>query len=172
MPRAPNTDPGRDPRWGRTEECYGEDPFLVGTLATAFIEGLQGDDPRYWKAAALLKHFLANSNEDGRESSSSNFDERLWREYYSVPFRMGFEGGGARAFMAAYNALNGIPLPAHPMLKTWSWPNGTSTASSAPTGEPSASGHATTNTFPDLPEAAAAASTPASTSFSTTTRNR
>ena len=65
--RAPNADLARDPRWGRTEEVYGEDPFLVGTLATAFTRGLQGDDPRYWKTAALLKHFLANSNEDGRE---------------------------------------------------------------------------------------------------------
>ncbi|MBE3071840.1 MAG: hypothetical protein IMZ67_02595, partial [Acidobacteria bacterium] len=81
--RAPNADLARDPRWGRTEEVYGEDPFHAGTLATAFTRGLQGDDPRYWKTAALLKHFLANSNEDARERSSSNFDERLWREYYA-----------------------------------------------------------------------------------------
>ena len=84
--RAPNADIARDPRWGRTEEVFGEDPFLVGALATAFTRGLQGDDPRYWKTAALLKHFLANSNEDGRGSSSSNFDERLWREYYAKAF--------------------------------------------------------------------------------------
>ena len=90
--RAPNADLARDPRWGRTEESYGEDPFLVGTLAAAFTRGLQGDDPRYWTTAALLKHFLANSNEDGRTSSSSNFDERLWREYYAWPFERGGEG--------------------------------------------------------------------------------
>jgi beta-glucosidase len=114
---APNADLGRDPRWGRTEECYGEDPFLNGTLAVAFIKGLQGDDPKYWLTASLLKHFFANSNEDGRESSSSDFDERLFREYYSVPFRMGFEEGGARCFMAAYNAWNGIPCAVQPVLR-------------------------------------------------------
>jgi beta-glucosidase len=116
--RAPNADLARDPRWGRTEESYGEDPLLTGTLATAFVRGLQGDDPKYWQAAALLKHFMANSNEDGRDSSSSNFDERLMREYYSVPFRMAIVDGGARAYMAAYNAWNGIPMAVNPILKS------------------------------------------------------
>lgn len=115
--RAPNADIARDPRWGRTEEVYGEDPFLVGTLATAFTRGLQGEDPRYWKTAALLKHFLANSNEDERESCSSNFDERLWREYYAKGFEMAVRDGGARALMAAYNAVNGVPAHVHPMLR-------------------------------------------------------
>jgi beta-glucosidase len=115
--RAPQADLARDPRWGRTEEVFGEDPFLAGTLATAFVRGLQGDDPRYWKTAALLKHFLANSNEDGRTSSSSNFDERLWREYYAKPFEMAVREGGSRALMAAYNAINGTPAHVHPMLR-------------------------------------------------------
>jgi beta-glucosidase len=115
--RAPNADIGRDPRWGRTEECYGEDPYFNGTLAVAFIKGLQGDHPRYWQTAALLKHFLANSNENGRGHTSSNFDERLLREYYSVAFRMGIVEGGARAYMAAYNAYNGIPCTIQPILK-------------------------------------------------------
>jgi beta-glucosidase len=114
--RAPNADLGRDPRWGRTEECYGEDAVLAGTMATAFVRGLQGDHPRYWKTAALLKHFFANSNENGRERSSSDFDEALFREYYSVPFRMAIEDGGARAFMAAYNAHDGVPCTTHPIL--------------------------------------------------------
>lgn len=114
--RAPNADLGRDPRWGRTEECYGEDPYLTGTLAVAFIKGLQGDDPRYWQAAALMKHFLANSNENGRGHTSSDFDERLFREYYSVPFRRGIEEGGSRAFMASYNKVNGVPMAVNPML--------------------------------------------------------
>jgi beta-glucosidase len=115
--RAPNADLGRDPRWGRTEECYGEDPFLAGTLAVAFVRGLQGDHPRYWKTAALLKHFFANSNENGRERTSSDFDESLFRDYYSVPFRMAIEEGGSRAFMAAYNAHNGVPCTVHPVLQ-------------------------------------------------------
>jgi beta-glucosidase len=114
---APNADLARDPRWGRTDECYGEDAFFNGTLAAALVRGLQGDHPTYWQVAALLKHFLANSHEDGRLSTSSDFDERLLREYYSVPFRMGIVQGGARAYMAAYNAHNGIPCTVHPMLK-------------------------------------------------------
>src|ERR1017187_74930 len=56
----PQADLARDPRWGRSEEVYGEDPFFNGTMDAAFIKGLQGDDPRYWLSAALLKHFLAN----------------------------------------------------------------------------------------------------------------
>jgi beta-glucosidase len=115
--RAPNSDLARDPRWGRSEESYGEDPFLTGTLVTAFVKGLQGDDPKYWLTASLLKHFLANSNENGRGGSSSDFDERLLREYYSVPFRMGIVNGGARAYMTAYNAHNGVPMTAQPILR-------------------------------------------------------
>jgi beta-glucosidase len=115
--RAPNADLGRDPRWGRTEECYGEDPFLTGSMTVAFVKGLQGNDPKYWQAASLMKHFLANSNEYGRTYTSSDFDERLWREYYSVPFRMGVMEGGSRAYMASYNKVNGIPSTVHPMLK-------------------------------------------------------
>jgi beta-glucosidase len=116
--RAPNADLGRDPRWGRTEECYGEDPYFNGTMVVSFIKGLQGDDPRYLQTAALMKHFLANSNENHRESSSSDFDERLFREYYSVPFRMGVIDGGSRAFMASYNAVNGVPMAVNPILQT------------------------------------------------------
>ena len=85
----------RDPLWGRSEQVYGEDPFLNGTMAVAFIKGLQGGNPKYWRAAALLKQFLANSHEDHRNVSSSNFDERVFWEYYSVPFRMGFLESGA-----------------------------------------------------------------------------
>jgi beta-glucosidase len=116
--RAPNADLARDPRWGRSEESYGEDPFLTGTMTVAFVRGLQGNDPHHWRTASLMKHFLANSNENGRDGSSSNFDERLLREYYSVPFRMGVEQGGARAYMTAYNGYNGIPMAAQPILRS------------------------------------------------------
>jgi len=114
----PQSDLARDPRWGRSEEVYGEDPFFNGTMAAAFIKGLQGDDPKYWQAAALLKHFLANSNEDHRNSSSSDFDQRLFWEYYSVPFRMGFLEGGAKAVMASYNAWNGTAMAVNPILRS------------------------------------------------------
>lgn len=113
---APNADLARDPRWGRTEESYGEDAYLTGQLSIAMVKGLQGDNPRYWKAAALMKHFLANSNEDGRDSTSSDFDERLFREYYSYPFYKGITEGGSRAFMASYNAWNGTPMCINPVL--------------------------------------------------------
>jgi beta-glucosidase len=115
--RAPNVDLARDPRWGRSEESMGEDPYLVGTLSVAFQHGLQGPDPNHWQAASLMKHFLANENEDTRDSSDSVFSERLFREYYSVPFRMGFEEGGSRGVMAAYNSWNGTPMMIHPILK-------------------------------------------------------
>lgn len=114
----PQADLARDPRWGRSEEVYGEDPFFNGTMVTAFIHGLQGNDPHYWQAASLMKHFLANSNEDHRDSSSSNFDDRLFWEYYSVPFRMGFLDGGGRGVMASYNAWNGTPMAVNPILKS------------------------------------------------------
>ncbi|MDD4968950.1 MAG: glycoside hydrolase family 3 C-terminal domain-containing protein [Paludibacter sp.] len=115
--RAPNADLARDPRWGRTEESYGEDAFLGSRLTVAFVKGLQGPDSRYWKSASLMKHFMANSNEDGRDSTSSNFDERLFREYYSFPFYKGIIEGGSRAFMASYNSWNGVPMTINPVLK-------------------------------------------------------
>jgi len=86
---APNADMGRDIRWGRTEECFGEDPFLNGSMVTAYVKGLQGNDPVYWKTASLMKHFLANSNENNRSYNSSDFDDRLFREYYSYAFYKG-----------------------------------------------------------------------------------
>ncbi|HEN20892.1 MAG TPA: hypothetical protein ENN86_02665 [Desulfobacteraceae bacterium] len=95
---APNADLRRDIRWGRTEECYGEDAYLASVLTTAFVKGLQGDHPRYWKTASLIKHFLANSNENNRFINSSDFDECLFREYYSYPFYKGVLEGGSRAY--------------------------------------------------------------------------
>lgn len=115
--RAPNADLARDPRWGRTEESFGEDPFLTARLTVANIEGLQGDNPRYWRTAALMKHFLANSNEDRRDSTSSDFDMRLFYEYYAYPFYKGITEAGSRAFMAAYNGWNGIAMCIHPCLE-------------------------------------------------------
>ena len=114
---APNADLGRDVRWGRTEECYGEDAFLTSRLVVAFVKGLQGDHPKYWKTASLMKHFLANSNENNRAENSSDFDERLFREYYSWPFYKGITEGGSRAYMTAYNKYNGIPCTVHPVIR-------------------------------------------------------
>ena len=114
---APNADMGRDIRWGRTEECFGEDPFLNGAMVTAYVKGLQGENPDYWKTASLMKHFLANSNENNRTYNSSDFDDQLFREYYSYPFYKGVTEGGSQCFMAAYNKYNGIPCTVHPVLR-------------------------------------------------------
>lgn len=116
--RSPNADLARDPRWGRTEESFGEDPCHVGAMTAAFARGLQGNDERYWKTASLMKHFLANSNEDGRDSTSSDFSERLFHEYYSYPFYKGMTEGNAHSFMASYNGWNGTPMAMNPILKS------------------------------------------------------
>lgn len=113
----PNVDLGRDPRWGRTEECYGEDAFLTSRLAVAFIKGIQGDHPKYWRNASLMKHFLSNSNEYGRTFSSSNYSDKLFREYYAYPFYKGVTEGRSQALMTAYNAYNGTPCIMHPVLR-------------------------------------------------------
>ncbi len=113
----PNADLGRDPRWGRTEECFGEDAFLTSRLVTSFVKGIQGNHPKYWRNAALMKHFLANSNEWGRTFTSSDFSDKLFREYYSYPFYKGVTEGGSQAMMTAYNAYNGVPCIIHPVLR-------------------------------------------------------
>jgi beta-glucosidase len=114
--RTPNVDLTRDPRWGRAEESFGEDPFHVGKMSAAFIRGLQGDDPKYLLSASTMKHFLANSNEDDRTRSSSDFDERNLREYYLVPFEMGIKEANAQSYMASYNAVNKIPDTVSPFI--------------------------------------------------------
>jgi beta-glucosidase len=115
--RTPNVDLARDPRWGRTEESFGEDPYFVGKMSVGLIKGLQGDNPKYLLSAATMKHFLANSNEDGRTSSSSDFDERNLREYYLVPFQMGILEGNAQSYMTSYNAVNKIPNTVSPFIR-------------------------------------------------------
>ena len=112
---APNADLARDPRWGRTEESFGEDPYLVGEMVAAEVKGIQGDDPQYWRGASLMKHFLANSNEDNRYSTDSQFDEALFRDYYSYGFWKGARAG-AKSLMTAYNKYNGIPCIAAPFI--------------------------------------------------------
>lgn len=106
---APTVDLERDPRWGRTEEAYGEDPHLTGKLATGLIKGMQGDHPFYYKTVATLKHFYANNNEIDRGSASVSIDPRNKREYYLKAFEMPFREGRAGSMMTAYNGINGTP---------------------------------------------------------------
>lgn len=106
---APTIDMERDPRWGRTEEAYGEDPYLTGKMASAYILGMRGEDPFYIRCGATLKHFYANNTEENRVSASSSIDPRNKHEYYLEPFRRAITEGKAEAIMTAYNEINGIP---------------------------------------------------------------
>jgi len=108
----------RDPRWGRTQECYGEDPWLSGELGTAFVRGLQGDDPHKLKLVATPKHYAMNNDESQRNTGSANIDERLLFWYYLRPFRECVVRGGAQSVMCAYNAVNGVPCCANRRLLT------------------------------------------------------
>ncbi len=106
---APTVDLERDPRWGRTEEGYGEDPLLTGVMASAYIQGMQGDDPEHLRIAATLKHFYANNTEIGRGHKSASINPRNRYELYLEPFRRCICDGHAEAVMTAYNKINGIP---------------------------------------------------------------
>jgi beta-glucosidase len=116
--RGPNVDLVHDPRWGRTEESYGEDPYLIGEMAKGYLAGLHGDDPTCLLAGCTLKHFAANSNETTRLVSSSNVDARNLREYYTATFRTAVREGRADGIMTAYNQINDVPAGVSPILKT------------------------------------------------------
>ena len=110
----PTIDMERDPRWGRTEEAYGEDPFLAGKLAASLIRGAQGGHPFYIKIACAPKHFYANNMEENRLSASSDMSERVKREYYLRVFQYAFTEGKALSLMTAYNEINGVPCIVNP----------------------------------------------------------
>ncbi|MFI5368062.1 MAG: glycoside hydrolase family 3 N-terminal domain-containing protein, partial [Spirochaetia bacterium] len=107
---SPNVNIFRDPRWGRGQETYGEDPFLTGRMGVAFVKGLQGEDPKYLKLVATPKHFAVHS---GPEALRHQFDARVspkdMRETYLPAFRDCVVEGGAESVMAAYNRTNGEP---------------------------------------------------------------
>ena len=106
---SPTINMARDPRWGREEENYGEDPLLCGTLATQFIKGIQGTQDEtnpYYKIVACAKHFAANNYEKGRHSTTSFVTEKNMREYYLPAFEMCVKDAGVKSIMAAYNAIS------------------------------------------------------------------
>ncbi len=104
----PNINIFRDPRWGRGQETYGEDPFLTGRIGVQFIKGLQGNDPKYFKTIATVKHFVVHSGpEPERHSFDAVTDERDFRETYLPQFEMGIKEGKAYSVMCAYNRYNG-----------------------------------------------------------------
>ncbi|MBP5486396.1 MAG: glycoside hydrolase family 3 C-terminal domain-containing protein [Bacteroidales bacterium] len=115
---SPTVNMARDPRWGRTPETYGEDPFLAGEMGTAFVRGLQGDDPKYLKVVSTPKHFAANNEEHNRFECDARISEKQLREYYLPAYEALVKRGGAASIMASYNAINGIPSSANPWLLT------------------------------------------------------
>ncbi len=116
---SPNINIFRDPRWGRGQETYGEDPFLTGCLGAAFIRGLQGDDPRYLKTVGTLKHFAVHSGpEDVRQKFNSVVSVHDLRETYLPAFEYGVRHGHPWSVMTSYNEVNGVPMPCNkPLLE-------------------------------------------------------
>jgi beta-glucosidase len=115
---APVVNPLRDPRWGRNEEGYSEDPLLTAITGTAFCHGLAGDDGRgYLLTAPTLKHFLGYNNEDLRDLTSSGLRARVLHEYDLPPFRAPIAAGAATGVMPSYNLVNGRPAHVSPLLR-------------------------------------------------------
>lgn len=116
---SPNLNVARDPRWGRTGETYGEDPYLCGVCGTAFVRGMQGDDEECLKTVATPKHFVANNEEHNRfECNAAGIPREQLFDYYLKPFEMAVKEGKCGSVMASYNAVNGIPCHANRELLT------------------------------------------------------
>ena len=109
---SPVVEPIRDPRWGRTGESYGEDPFLVSQIAGGFVRGMMGNDATYLKSVPCGKHYFANNSEFDRHVSSSNMDNRDMREYYLAPYKSLIEKDRLPSIMSSYNAVNKVPTSA------------------------------------------------------------
>ncbi len=109
---SPVVEPIRDPRWGRTGESYGEDPFLAAVMSGGFVRGMMGDDPMYIKAVPCAKHYFANNSEFDRHVGSSNMDSRDMREFYLYPYKELIEKDDLPSIMSSYNAVNHVPTSA------------------------------------------------------------
>ncbi len=109
---SPVIEPVRDPRWGRTGESFGEDPFLISRIGGGFVRGMMGNDSVYLKAVPCGKHYFANNTEFNRHVSSSDMDARDMREYYLSQYRKLIEVDNLPSIMTCYNAVNGVPVSA------------------------------------------------------------
>jgi beta-glucosidase len=111
---SPNINIFRDPRWGRGQETYGEDPYLTGQIAVAFIKGLQGSDPKYFKTIATVKHYAVHSGpESTRHEANIEPSPRDLADTYLPAFRAAIVEGHAYSLMCAYNAVDGTPACAN-----------------------------------------------------------
>ncbi|MEV5706523.1 glycoside hydrolase family 3 C-terminal domain-containing protein [Actinoallomurus sp. NPDC052274] len=122
---SPTVNLGRDPRWGRNDETWSEDPTLTADLAGQYVNGLQGQDENgkppksangYLKAVATLKHFAANNSEFNRRTGTSDMDQRTLREYYTAQFRNIIQSSSPGSIMSSYNRVNGVPAAASVQL--------------------------------------------------------
>jgi len=115
----PNINIFRDPRWGRGQETYGEDPYLTASIGSDFVRGLQGDDPKYLKVSATAKHFAVHSGPEAvRDSFDAHVDEKDMRETYLYAFHALVSGAHVESVMAAYNSINGTPNSTNKWLLT------------------------------------------------------
>jgi beta-glucosidase len=115
---SPTVNMARDPRWGRTPETYGEDPYLSSQIGVSFVKGLQGDDPKYLKVVSTPKHFMANNEEHNRFSCKVEAPESILRNYYLPAFQALVTQGKAQSIMTAYPAINGVPCTGNKWLIT------------------------------------------------------
>ena len=114
---APNVNIFRDPRWGRGQETYGEDPFLTGQMAVAFVSGMQGDDPKYLRVVSTPKHYAVHSGpEPLRHGFNVDVSPHDLEDTYLPAFRAAVTGAHAQSVMCAYNAIDGAPACANTML--------------------------------------------------------
>ncbi|MEN3361602.1 MAG: beta-glucosidase [Mycobacteriales bacterium] len=118
---SPTVNLSRDPRWGRNDETFSEDPLLTGEMAARFVDGMEGKDPSgrmlaggggYLKTSTTLKHFAANNSEVNRRTGSSDMDDRTLREYYTAQFRGAVRQSQPASIMSSYNEVNGVPAAA------------------------------------------------------------
>ncbi len=112
----PTVDAARDPRWGRNEEAYGEDPYLIGEMSAAYTLGMAGEDPEHLRILPMLKHFYANNNEEDRGKDNASIPLGLKHDYYLKAFRGAFIRGGAKGVMTSYNEINGVEALCNPEL--------------------------------------------------------
>src|SRR5205085_6346631 len=114
---SPNINIFRDPRWGRGQETYGEDPFLTGRMGVAFVTGLQGDDPKYYRVISTPKHYAVHSGpEPSRHTIDVQVSKHDMEDTYLPAFRATVTEGKAESIMCAYNRVNGQPACANTFL--------------------------------------------------------
>jgi beta-glucosidase len=117
--RSPVINMDRDPRWGRIWETFGEDPLLASRTTVAYVQGTQGNDPKYMELAATLKHYAAYDDERDRiKEGNDRVDERTLHDFYLPQFKAGIMAGKAASIMSSYNGINGMPNAENKMMLT------------------------------------------------------